>query len=251
MGQAPVQVPGRVAQWHSASQIAPSLHTLPGGSHCSPRAGVTTPSPQRAAQSLPRAAQHVWHSRTESPHAVRSARAVPLACRRHRRRSEWLPTHSARSACRWFFTCAIQAPFACLQLRRHSFRAGSAASVTCAEAGIAMVTARMRGTMAAGRGFTGVGLMSPSLRIVGRLPLQVGRLDRKGDSSAISALRRARIAQAGTARQGPKRPCCRRAPGSRPSGRRTAAPPRRSARPPSRRPSWKLDANAASRRSRP
>jgi len=37
---------------------------------------------------------------------------------------------------------------------------------------------------------------------------------------------------------------------SRPSGRRTAAPPRRSARPPSRRPSWKLDANAASRRSR-
>jgi len=46
-------------QWHSASQIAPSSHTLPGGSHCSPRAGVTTPSSQRAAQSLPLASQHV------------------------------------------------------------------------------------------------------------------------------------------------------------------------------------------------
>jgi len=52
----------------------------------------------------------------KSPQVVRSARAVSLACRRHRRRPGEPPTHSPRSTCRCFFTCPIQAPLACLQL---------------------------------------------------------------------------------------------------------------------------------------
>ena len=75
---------------------------------------------------------------------MRSARAVPLACRRHCRRSEEPPTHSPRSACRWCFTCPIQAPFACLHLRRHSFGAGSAAWVTRAPTSATVAASRVR-----------------------------------------------------------------------------------------------------------
>lgn len=86
-------------QWHCASHgVLPSSHKAPGGSHCSPRVGVTTASPHRAAQSSLPAAQHVRHSRTKLPQAFRSNRAVPLDCRRHCCRSEELPTHCPRSA---------------------------------------------------------------------------------------------------------------------------------------------------------
>ena len=52
-------VVGAAGQWHSLSQTVPLSHKAPGGSHCSPRSGVTTPSPQPTAQSLPAEVQHV------------------------------------------------------------------------------------------------------------------------------------------------------------------------------------------------
>src|SRR5262249_50770392 len=75
-------VEGARPQRQSAVHVSAELQMTPGGSHSSPREGVTVPSPHRALQSCPPEPQQVLHCWRKALQAARSAVTVWRACLR-------------------------------------------------------------------------------------------------------------------------------------------------------------------------
>jgi hypothetical protein len=130
-------------QRQSPPQVPPPGQATPAGSQVSPCDAVTTPSPHRAAQSVPASAQHERHVRLKAMHARRAARMIAPAFRRHRRRSGPRPVQAARSVGPSPFASATHAAFPATQLRAHvrSTEAASARKVTQASSSTAIARA--------------------------------------------------------------------------------------------------------------